>query len=52
MADDGIAVTSVVRIPLRYSRGVTFIVTEGDADRVYVNTYKDGLDLLYLLLSP
>ena len=43
LADDGMAVTLVVRIPLRYSRGVTLMATEGGADRAYVNTYKDGL---------
>ena len=52
MADDGLAVTLVDRIPLRYSRGVTFMTAEGGADKVYVNKYKDGFDPMYLLLSP
>ena len=49
MADDGMAFTTVVRNPLRDSRGVTFMATEGGADSVYVNTYKDVLDPIYLL---
>ena len=49
MADDGLAVTSVERTPLRYSRGVTLMATDGAADKVYVNTYKDGFDPIYLL---
>ena len=52
MTDDGIAITSVVKDPLRYSRGVTLMAAEGGADRVYVNTYTDGLDPMYLLWSP
>ena len=46
------AVTLEVRNPLRYSRGVTFMAAEGGADNVYVNTYKDGFDPMYLLWSP
>ena len=49
MADDGMAFTTVVRNPLRYSRGVTLMATDGAADKVYVNTYKDGFDPIYLL---
>ena len=49
MTDDGLAITSVERAPFRYSRGVTFMAAEGGADRVYVNTYKDVLDPIYLL---
>ena len=49
MADDGLAVTVVVRDPLRYSRGVTLMATDGAADSVYVNTYEDVLDPMYLL---
>ena len=42
----------VVRDPLRYSIGVTLIATEGSADKVYVKTYKDGLDPVCLLTAP
>ena len=49
MTDDGIAITSVVKDPLRYSRGVTLMATDGAADSVYVNTYEDVLDPMYLL---
>ena len=52
LADDGMANISVERNPLRYSRGVTLTPTDGGADRVYVNTYKDALDPTYLLTAP
>ena len=47
--DNGLAVTSVERTPLRYSRGVTLMAAEGGADSVYVNKYKDGFNPMYLL---
>ena len=52
LADEGIATTVVLVIPLIESTGVTLIATEGGADKAYVKTYNEGLVPMYLLTAP
>lgn len=43
--DEGTTATLVTTSPLRYNTGVTAIASDGSADKEYVKTYSDELDL-------
>jgi hypothetical protein len=47
----GIAVTSLLFTPLIAIKGVTIRLPTGALDNSYVNTYRLGLDAVYLLTS-